>query len=282
MDKLIQTLKGVGLNEKEAKIYLSLLRLGPQAVSIIAKKGGLNRSSCYIILERLMQKGFIEKLIQEKNILFRAVEPIYVLDHLKTRQYELESKIENLGLALKDFDHLKSDDGVKPKIVFFQDETGLQNVLENTLSSSEPLRCYASLDELSSMLPNYMPRYYQKRVQRGLRVRAIYPATDKSFLHKKRDKKELRESRLIPQDFDFHLDIMIYDRNVVITSLKEKFGVLIESKEMAQAQKKIFDIIWGATAAYDLKITSHFEKEFEQRFLDLQKQKKSAEAHRAY
>lgn len=265
MEKIIQTLRAVGLNEKEAQTYLSLLKLGPQAVSVIAKKTSQNRSSCYAILEKLMQKGFVEKVIRENNTQFSAVEPIYVLDQLKTKQYELESKIENLGFALKDFDQLKSSYGVKPKVVFFQDETGLQNVLENTFKSTEPLRCYASLDELSSLLPNYMPRYYQKRVQQGLKVKAIYPATEKSFLHKKRDKFELRESRLIPEDFDFHLDIMIYDQKVVITSLKEKFGVMIESKEMAQAQKKIFDLIWTATEDYDKKITEHFERESRKR-----------------
>ncbi len=261
MDNLIQTLKGVGLKDKEARTYLALLKLGPQSVSTIAKKAALNRSSCYLILERLMKKGFVEKLIQENNSTYRAVEPLYVLDQLKTKQYELESKIENLGVSLKDFDQLKNSYEVKPRVVFFQDETGLQNILENTFSSSEPLRCYASLDELSLLLPNYMPRYYQKRVQRGLHVKAMYPANEQSFLHKKRDKSELRESRLIPQEFDFHLDIMIYDHKVVITSLKEKFGVLIESKEMAEAQKKIFDLIWKATADYDQKITEHFEKQ---------------------
>lgn len=276
MDKLMQTLKGVGLNDKEAKCYLLLLRLGPQSAGTIAKKTSMNRTSCYTVLERLMQKGFIEKVIQENNSNFRAVEPIYVLDQLKTRQYELDSKIENLGLALKDFDQLKSGYEVKPKVVFFQDETGLQNILENTFTSSEPLRCYASLDELSMMLPNYMPRYYKKRVTQGLKVKALYPATEKSFLHKKRDKFELRESRLIPEEFNFHLDIMIYDHKVVITSLREKFGVLIESKQMAEAQKKIFDLVWNGSVDYDQKITDHFEKVFRRRFLELQKLQKQS------
>jgi len=262
MEKLIENLKSVGLNEKEAQTYLALLKLGPQPVSVIAKKTNMNRSSCYMLLDRLSQKGTVEKIIQENNTLFRAVEPIYILDQLKSKKYELESKIENLGFVLKDFDELKSGYVVKPKVIFFQDESGLQNVLEDTFSSSEALRCYASVEELSSLLPNYMPRYYKKRIEHGLRVKAIYPGTEKSFLHKKRDQMELRESRLVPKEFDFHLDIMIYDNKVVITSLKEKFGVAIESKEMAEAQKKIFDLIWKASSAYDKKITAYFEKIF--------------------
>jgi len=161
--------------------------------------------------------------------------------------------------VLQDFNNSKNNYEVTPKVVFFQDETGLQNVLEDTFNSSEPLRCYASLDELSELLPNYMPRYYQKRVACGLKVRSIYPATPKSYLHKMRDQFELRESRLIPIDFDFHLDLMIYDHKVVITSLKEKFGVMIQSKEIAEAQKKIFDLIWEMTRIYDAMITDYFQ-----------------------
>jgi sugar-specific transcriptional regulator TrmB len=271
MDKLIKTLQAVGLNDKESQTYLSLLKLGPQPASIIAKKTAMNRSSSYIMLEKLTQKGFIEKIIQEKNTIYRAVDPVFILDRLKTRQDELESNIENLGLALKDFDQLKGGYETKPRVVFFQDEAGLQNMFEDTFTSSEPLRCYASLEELSMLLPNYMPRYYLKRVARQLRVRAMYPATEKSFLHKKRDKHELRESRLIPEEFDCHLDIMIYDHKVVITSLKEKFGVLIESKQMSEAQKKIFDLFWDAEKDYDQAITKHFEMEFQKKLI-IQKQ----------
>ncbi len=265
MDNLLQPLKAVGLNENEAQTYLCLLRLGPQSVSVIAKKTGLNRSSCYVILERLLQKGFIEKLIQANNSPFRAVEPNYVLDQLKNKQYDLESKIENLGIVLKDFEREHSGYEVKPKVIFFQDESGLQNIFEDTFTSSEPIRCFGSFEKLFSYLPEFMPRYNQKRVQKGLKVVVMYPATTKSFLHKLKDHLEERETRLIPPEYDFHLDVMIYDHKVVITSLKEKFGVVIESNEIAEAQKKIFDMVWKNTEAYDKEIMTYYEKELKKK-----------------
>ena len=81
-----------------------------------------------------------------------------------------------------------------------------------------------------------------------------------SFLHKQRDREELRESRLIPGEFDFHVDILIYDDKVAITSLREKFGVLIESKDMAESQRRIFDIIWESASKYDEMMTKSMEK----------------------
>ncbi|HMR00956.1 MAG TPA: helix-turn-helix domain-containing protein, partial [Candidatus Gracilibacteria bacterium] len=53
--QLLRTLKEVGLSANEANVYLTLLTLGPNPVSTVAKKANLNRSSCYTILDRLMQ-----------------------------------------------------------------------------------------------------------------------------------------------------------------------------------------------------------------------------------
>lgn len=251
IQKLLQTLRETGLTANEATAYLTLLSLGANPASVIAKKAAINRCTCYTILERLMKKGFIQQFIKDKITYYAAVEPRCLLDHLRNRSHELEQKIENLGNTIAQFELLKNEYQGRPKVVFFEGEAGVKNIMEDTLTSSTEIRAYACLSELTNLLPNYFPDYYKRRVQKGIFVRAIYPADEQSLLHKLRDKQELRESRLIPKEFDFHLDILMYDNKVAITSLKEKFGVLIESKEMADAQKKIFDFIWDATKQFD-------------------------------
>lgn len=36
----------------------------------------------------------------------------------------------------------------------------------------------------------------------------------------------------------------IYDDKVSFMSLKEKFGVIIESKDIAEAQRKLYELAW--------------------------------------
>jgi sugar-specific transcriptional regulator TrmB len=259
IQKLLQTLREVGLSANEATTYLNLLSIGPNPASVIAKKAGINRCTCYTILERLMQKGFIQQYIKERITYYTAVEPKQLLDQLKSRQDEISDKIENLSHSIAQFEIIKNDYQGKPKVVFFEGVAGVQNIMEDTLTSSEPIRAYASLSELTNLLPNYFPDYYIRRAQKGIFIKAIYPGDELSYMHKKRDSRELRESRLIPKEFDFHLDILIYDNKVAITSLKAKFGVLIESKEMAEAQKKIFDLVWEGAKSYDEVITKMLE-----------------------
>ena len=47
------------VSRKKAKIYLAALQLGGDKVQEIAVKAGLKRSTAYVILDELKQKGLI-------------------------------------------------------------------------------------------------------------------------------------------------------------------------------------------------------------------------------
>ena len=250
LEKLFNTLREIGPTANEANTYIGLLNIGTNPVSTIAKKVNLNRGTCYAILERLMRKGFIQEIMKNNITYYTAVEPHYIVEHLKRKQYTLREKIDYLSNALPEFESIKAGTSAKPKVIFFEGEEGLRNIMEDTLTALHELRAYASVPELLSLLPNYFQNYYKRRVNKKIFVKALCPANPISIDYKKRDKNELRETRLIPPEFDFHLDILIYNNKVTITSLQAKFGILIESKEMAEAQRRIFDLIWDGAKAY--------------------------------
>lgn len=263
IQELHSTLKEIGLSDKEAHIYLTLLIIGSNPASTTAKRAEMNRGGCYAVLKRLLEKGFTHETIKGGVSYFTAVEPRYIIDRLKSRKDELDSKIRNMSQTIEQLETLRCDYPRRPKVVFYEGQAGVQNIMEDTLSSPEPIRAYASLNELVDLIPNYFPNYYKRRTQKGIRVKAIYPATRQSYHHKLRDEEELRQSRLVPPELDFHLDVLIYGNKVAITSLKEKFGVLIESKEMADAQKKIFDLLWISSKKYDEIMTKKMQAETE-------------------
>jgi hypothetical protein len=62
----------------------------------------------------------------------------------------------------------------------------------------------------------------------------------------------MREIRLVPaNEFDFTNEINIYDHKVAICSFDsglpgdgDMFGIIIESKEVAETQRQIFEMAW--------------------------------------
>jgi predicted transcriptional regulator len=59
LSKLIDLVKGLGLNQYESRAYLSLLQLKEAPVSLISDKSGIPRARVYDVLVSLQKKGFV-------------------------------------------------------------------------------------------------------------------------------------------------------------------------------------------------------------------------------
>ena len=138
---------------------------------------------------------------------------------------------------------------------FYEGKEGMKKVYEDTLTSHEPIRAYATPDDMHMGLPGYFPDYYKRRVKAGIFIRAICPKTEIGVERKIYDKEEAREVAFIPKDkYYFHPEINIYDNKIMIASWREKLGIIIESTEIADAMKKIYELAWAEAKRLDAEI----------------------------
>lgn len=252
MDQIIQQL---GLPQKESAVYLALLELGMSTVSSIAARAGLNRTTTYDILESLQTKGLVTAVGESKKKTYTAEHPSTLAGYYLRRSRQFERFAEDVEKLLPELVALYNEKGKRPRTRFYEGARGIETVYEDTLTAHEPIRAYASVRDMHAALPDYFPAYYERRSKKGITIRAILPATPEAIERARHDKQEARESILVPADqFDFSPEINIYDDKVAIMSLGEEFGVIIESKEIATAQKKIFELAWlGAQAVSSKK-----------------------------
>ncbi len=146
----------------------------------------------------------------------------------------------------------------RPKIMFYEGVEGLRQVYEDTLTSHEPIRGYANVLEMHNALPNYFPQYYKRRAKKGIHIRAILASNETGKDRAAQDGEEMRETALIPADrYNFIPEIDIYDNKVMIASWREKLGIIIESKEIADAMKTIYELAWAEAKRLHGQSTSH-------------------------
>lgn len=238
-------LENLGLSANETAVLYSLLELGQSNVSQIAKSAGVNRTTAYDVLESLSQKGFVSNVGDKSKKTYIAEPPEALVAHLEKKSFEISQKLEAMRQSLPELKAIYSEKGIQPHIRFFEGKEGIEAVYEDTLTSTEPIRAYASVRDMHQALPHYFPKYYQRRTEKGIAIRAIVPDTPEGKERKSFDAQEARVSVLVPiKKFDFSPEINIYDDKVAVMSLAEEFGVIIQSKEIAEAQKKIFELAW--------------------------------------
>lgn len=252
---IINKLIKLGLADKQAKIYVTLLELGASRVIDVSRKAEINRSTTYVILEELAKLGLVS-VSEEKSTRQYLAQPPERLVQLLEERIKIAS--ESADMARQTLPELKSifkGVGIKPRVSFYEGREGLISVYEDTLTSTETIRAYASIENMHLALGNYFPAYYQRRAGKGINIRSVHPDTPEARERVTHDKEEARDSALVPhEEYDFSPEINIYDNKIAFMSLREKFGLIIESEELASAMKKVFELSWKEAKRLNKKI----------------------------
>lgn len=124
--KLAKKLEEVGLNKKEAILYVALLELGEANLQTIANKAKLKRTTVYDIIKILKEKGLLSTSKRGKRNYYYAENPRVI----KTI---FEEKINKLEGALPELLSIANLIEKKPKIQFFEGIEGIKNVYRDTL-----------------------------------------------------------------------------------------------------------------------------------------------------
>jgi sugar-specific transcriptional regulator TrmB len=242
---IYKSLLSLGFTQKEVSVYLALLELGKRTVSPIARTANINRTTVYDILDSLLAKGLVNVSGKEPLQEYVAESPEKILkliqEQIQKDQLRLE-QAQGLVPQLKSLHNVSN----RPKIMFYEGEDGLKQVYDDTLTSHEPIRGMANVLEMHNGLPDYFPKYYKRRAQNGINIRAILSSNEAGINLATNDKEELRDTAFIPADiYKFIPEIDVYDNKIMIASWREKLGIIIESQEIADSMKTLYDLAWA-------------------------------------
>lgn len=248
MNKEIQEIKEIliksGFSDNESAVFLALLQLGKGTVSQITRKAGLNRTTGYDILDSLVSKGLVSVSGKEPKQEYLAESPDHLLNILENNEKEAKKRILEIKKIIPNLKSIHNVMG-RPKVRFYEGTEGLKDVYEDTLTSHEQIRAYANVNEMHQALIGYFPKYYERRAGKNVSIRAIIPDSPIGKHRAGKDVEEKRESALVPvEKYNFSPEINIYDNKVMIASWREKLGIIIESAEIADAMKKIYELAW--------------------------------------
>lgn len=261
---LTELLENLGLSKREAEVYLILLELNEALTSVIAKKAGQKRPTCYATLEKLRERGLASSVKKKNLIYFQATKPDHFLEKEQIRAKEVEKSLSTLSTALPELLALHQQFAATPQMSVFYGKEGLIQVMEDTLTTQTELLCWSNIKlNVYSELEDYYPTYIRKKVDRKIWLRGIFLYEKEALEFKKKGEVELREVYLIPrEEFFFENEINIYDDKVAITSHRDKIGVIIQNKYIADAHRVMFKLAFERAKELEEKILTKGDKAF--------------------
>lgn len=229
-------LRKLGFTEKEAKVYLAGLELGPSSVQRIAKKAGLTRPTTYEVVRSLEEKGLFAETKQKKKRFFLAQSPGMILGMLRTKKREIEEKEREFIriIAALESKYAKG----KREIRNYKGKKGLK-VLEEKLSLTNYPNIFVLSSRTNQREIKKREKIYQKIKKRlgKIKVKEIYPKKIKSM-----PTFPWLERKFLPS-LDLAGTLILFDKVILFYSLKE--GLLIEDKLIVNIFKSLFLTLWS-------------------------------------
>jgi len=239
------TLNKLGLSDKEIKVYLSSLRLGPASVRKIAVEADVNRGTAYDILKSLIDLGLVSYYQQDKHQYFIAEDPEKLTDALKKKEEQLQDIHGELDEVIPQLKSIYDKAGAKPVSKFYDGSDGIKIILADVIATcgkNKDQEYYAfSSSTLKNILYDAYPEFSDDRIKAGIKVKAISigPGGQKQGLD---ERKWLTEKESAPTY------TLIYAGKVAMISVDNNnnpLGVIIEDKNLYQTQKMIFEFVWA-------------------------------------
>ena len=183
-------LRKLGLREKEAKVYLAGLELGPNSVQNIAQLAKITRPTTYEIIKSLEKKGLFIEIKQNKKRYFVAQSPDKILGILRIRKREIEEKEREFIriIAALEAAYSKEKEGVKT----YKGKEGLRLLEENlsftplseifVLSSKTNLREIKNREKIYLKIKKRLGKIEVKEIySKKLKIKTRVPWVERKF-----------------------------------------------------------------------------------------------------
>lgn len=251
-EDLIKQVEDLGLSNKEARVYLANLSLGPAGVQQIADASGIKRVTTYVILESLISLGLASQTSHAKKTLFNAEAPDNLHRLLEKREESLRDQKQQLKDLLPELKKVKTLPKTSPGIKFYDGTEGIRTVVKSVIQESrdsgvKQVYGMSNLDELHTVFPEIAAAQTNPdRVSAGIHSKIIY-TSDRGAIYEHGDENKLRESRYVSaEDYPIHGDMAIVGDRIAMVSFSgvQPIGVIIQSPELSQMMLNLFNLAW--------------------------------------
>lgn len=240
MDKFIPLLEQIWLSKNSAIIYLTLLEHWESTITSLAINSWLQRVQLYRLLPYLIEIWFVLISIKWKKKYYSPASPNKINEIYKQIQ---EDNKWNINKLIEKYSSLDK----KPKVIYNKWKKAITNIFSDivdSLSSWEVFYRVTSEVDVEKINSEYLPKDYREKRDKKELERYVIMSSNAA---KNKSPKLERELKVIPENIDEFQDnvlMTIYSNKVWFIDFNTESSILIESKEIADFQRKLFKLLY--------------------------------------
>ncbi len=256
-----EVLHNLGFSDKEARVYIAFLAVGPASVQDIASKTGIQRATLYGVLESLKKRGVLRALYQSHRKVFSVASPDVLARTLADEKKRLEAQEVSLLTIMPMLQALeKQEQSQGERVMLGEGEYSIRNAWGDIGKRAEKAVMEVIVPSRGMQEAFFADRQsvigYTSRIQ----VRRMYIAPRESpFMPRKDDTQEVR---LYDTEAQFPLGTeWVLGEGFLVSIIHEPFPRVYwhEDSIFAGGIRGMFEVLWRAslTASDSIPLDKH-------------------------
>ncbi len=245
MESYESILMELGLGQKEARVYIALLKEGPSSVRQMAAATGLNRGTVFDLLKALQTSGLARYYNEKTRQYFVAASPVKLKELAEERARDVAKASAALNDLVPELESLYDSGDKHPAARMYEGLEGVRTILEDTLETMSAEKekeyyVYSSSAVRDAGLYASFPDYTAERIAAGVNVKTI-------SLGRHGSTSGLDERKWIEAIEGTPTYILIYGGKVAYIFLSktgELMGLIMENRGLFTTQKLLFMELW--------------------------------------
>lgn len=233
----------LGIEKFDGEVYLKLLELGPQSISVLAKSCNTPRSSMYVVIDRLQKVGLVEEFQRFSRKYVRAISPQEIENIFNKKKLEIEHWVEVLSKNMEYLTSLESQYSFKPIVNFYEWEQEVRSLYTRVLS-------YPSFQAIVSTWPfmEIFPDISESIQKKGIKIQEFIVPWDGANAYRETYGSSTHEIKELPEGYNLSSDTIITQDSVFMISFdgKQVLGFQIVSSSLIETQKILFESLWNS------------------------------------
>ena len=245
-----EDLKMLGLDEKEVKIYLALIRAGLSTPLELSRATDLNRTTIYRVLESLKKYNLAEEIVDQFSTKVKAADPEKLKSIIARKQGELDRLNSTIPGLIAQLNEAKNQSFSPTRVIYYRGKSGLQQLLWNTLGTAGKTRVvgYGYLNWNDGVGKHFAEKLREEYVMRKIYSKEIQNPVDKEPIYTEVvGYNQFYQNRYLPKSkLAINHDTYIYDDVFAFYHIfkDEYFGVEVHNPEITKTQRQIFYLLW--------------------------------------
>lgn len=238
-------LRKLGLSPGEIKIYSALLNLGSSPLNKIHERTGIERRNIYDILNKLIERGLVTYITENKRKVFQISPPKNLIGYLENKEKDLESLKSDLSHHLPELNSKYQFKRTAISAEVYRGEEGIKAVWEDMLNFKDTY-WIGSGRYIPKRFPGWFANWNRRRIEKKIWWHNLL----RQEMRPEKISFEFEKARFLPKEFSKNPAVIcIYGHKVInFTYGKDLFAFVVENQELAENYRSYHRYLWEKAA----------------------------------